>query len=106
MVTSRTNPDLEAPAGQEGVSDVLEQLFSYGTTGLDRLSFQKALDDIGANESAGASFSLQVLAASSTGEYSFWRTMNCTRRFPSRLLPRPGGSSPRRSRVSSIALAI
>ena len=57
-----TNPDLEAPAGQEGVSDLLEQLFSYGTAGLDRLSFQKALDDIGANESAGASFSLQALA--------------------------------------------
>ena len=48
------NPDLETPAGQEGVQDVLEQLFSYGTTTLDRLSFQKALDDIGANASAGA----------------------------------------------------
>jgi zinc protease len=57
------NPDLEAPAGQEGVSDLLERLFSYGTVGLDRLSFQKALDDIGAEESAGAGFSLQVLAA-------------------------------------------
>jgi zinc protease len=56
------NSDLEAPTGQEGVSDLLEQLFSYGTAELDRLSFQKALDDIGANESAGASFSLQVLA--------------------------------------------
>ncbi len=56
------NPDLEAPAGQDGVSDVLEQLFSYGTGTLDRLSFQKALDDIGANESAGADFSLQVLS--------------------------------------------
>jgi zinc protease len=58
----QNNPDLEAPAGQEGVSDLLAQLFSYGTTGLDRLSFQKALDDIGADESAGVSFSLQVLA--------------------------------------------
>jgi zinc protease len=36
-------------------------LFSYGTKSLDRLAFQKALDDIGANESAGAGFSLQVL---------------------------------------------
>ena len=56
-------PDLEVPTGKEGVSDLLEQLFSYGTKSLDRLSFQKALDDIGANESAGATFSLQVLAA-------------------------------------------
>jgi zinc protease len=34
---------------------------SYGTTTLDRLAFQKALDDIGAEASVGASFSLQVL---------------------------------------------
>jgi zinc protease len=57
----RNNPYLEAPEGQEGVDDVLGQLFSYGTTSLDRLAFQKALDDIGARESAGASFSLEVL---------------------------------------------
>ena len=56
-------PDLEMAAGQEGVADVLEQLFSYGAAGLDRLSFQKALDDIGANESAGSNFSLQVLTS-------------------------------------------
>jgi zinc protease len=55
------NPDLEAPAGQEGIDQVLEQLFSYGTESLDRLAFQKALDEIGANESAGSDFSLQVL---------------------------------------------
>jgi zinc protease len=57
----RNNPDLEAPKGQEGVDEVLSQLFSYGTTTLDRLAFQKALDDIGARESAGADFSLEVL---------------------------------------------
>jgi zinc protease len=56
------NPDLTTPAGREGAADLLEQLFSYGTVGLDRLAFQKALDDIGANESAGANFSLEVLA--------------------------------------------
>jgi zinc protease len=55
------NSDLETPKGQEGVNDVLESLFSYGTTTLDRLAFQKALDDIGAEASVGASFSLQVL---------------------------------------------
>lgn len=56
------NPDLETPPGQDGVADLLGQLFSYGTTTLDRLSFQKALDQIGADESAGANFSLKVLA--------------------------------------------
>ena len=53
--------DLETPAGQEGVSDLLDGLFSYGTKTLDRLAFQKALDDIAANESAGFGFSLDVL---------------------------------------------
>ena len=57
----KNQPDLEVPKGQEGVQLVLDQLFSYGTTSLDRLAFQKALDDIGANESAGTDFSLQVL---------------------------------------------
>ncbi len=58
----RSDPDLEAPAGQEGVAGVLDQLFSFGTTTLDRLAFQKALDDIGAEENAGTDFSLDVLA--------------------------------------------
>jgi zinc protease len=53
--------DLETPASQEGVSDLLDGLFSYGTQTLDRLAFQKALDDIAANESAGFGFSVDVL---------------------------------------------
>jgi zinc protease len=57
----KNNPKVEVPFGKEGVDDALDQLFSYGTKSLDRLAFQKALDDIGANESAGADFSLQVL---------------------------------------------
>jgi zinc protease len=57
----RHQADLETPAGQDGVGGVLSNLFSYGTTSLDRIAFQKALDDIGANESAGTGFSLQVL---------------------------------------------
>ena len=55
------NSDIQAPAGLEGVSDLLDGLFSYGTQTLDRMAFQKALDDIAANESAGYSFSLSVL---------------------------------------------
>lgn len=55
--------EMETPPGKDGVADVLEGLFSYGTKTLDRLTFQKALDDIAASESAGASFSLKVLKA-------------------------------------------
>ncbi|HUZ47011.1 MAG TPA: pitrilysin family protein [Terriglobia bacterium] len=58
----KNNSDLEVPKGQEGVSGELDNLFSYGTTTLNRIAFQKALDDIGANESAGTDFSLQVLS--------------------------------------------
>jgi zinc protease len=57
----KNDADLEVPARQEGVSSVLEQLFPYGTRTLDRIAFQKALDDIGADETAGTDFSLDVL---------------------------------------------
>ena len=58
----KNQPDLETPKGQDGVAGILDQLFEYGTKTLNRIQFQKALDDIGANESAGSSFSLNVLA--------------------------------------------
>jgi zinc protease len=61
----KNTPDLEMPKGQEGVDEVLSQLFSFGTTTLDRLAFQKSLDDIGARESAGTDFYVQIL----TGEF-------------------------------------
>jgi len=56
----KNNAKVQMPEGQDGVDQALDKLFSYGTKSLDRLAFQKALDDIGANESAGADFSLQV----------------------------------------------
>ncbi|HZD49513.1 MAG TPA: insulinase family protein, partial [Silvibacterium sp.] len=59
--TVKHNGDLQTPAGEEGVSQILEGLFSYGTQTLDRLAFQKALDDIAASESAGYGFSVKVL---------------------------------------------
>ena len=49
--------------GQEGVNQVLDELLSCGTVSLDRVAFQKALDNIGANESAGTDFSLEVPAS-------------------------------------------
>ncbi|HEU5399273.1 MAG TPA: insulinase family protein, partial [Gammaproteobacteria bacterium] len=51
---------MQEPKGQDGVSQVLDGLFEYGSTSLDRLAFQKALDDISAQESAGTSFSVQA----------------------------------------------
>ena len=59
----RHNDDLETAAGKEGSHDVLDGLLNFGTTTLDRLAYQKALDDIAAQESAGTSFSLHVLKA-------------------------------------------
>ncbi|MGA2983393.1 MAG: pitrilysin family protein [Terriglobia bacterium] len=59
----KNNPNVEAPKGKEGVGNLLNELFEYGTTTLDRLAFQKALDDIGAEEAAGTGFSVAVLPA-------------------------------------------
>jgi zinc protease len=58
----KNNSDLEAPEHRKGVGRVLAGLFPYGTTTLDRIAFQTALDDIGAQESAGTDFSVEVLA--------------------------------------------
>ena len=58
----KDNPNVETPKGKEGVDQVFDELFSYGSKTLDRLAFQKAVDEIGAIESAGNDFSLQVLA--------------------------------------------
>ena len=59
----RNRPVMEVPKGKEGVDEVLGQLFSFGTTSMGRLAFQKALDDISADESAGTDFGIQVPVA-------------------------------------------
>ncbi|MBU6474494.1 MAG: insulinase family protein, partial [Alphaproteobacteria bacterium] len=58
----KNNAGLEAPHGQDGIDEELDQLFPYGTDRLGRVAFQKALDDIGAVETAGTDFSLTVPA--------------------------------------------
>ncbi len=58
----RNRPEMEEPAGKEGVSLVLEELLSYGTRQHDRVAFQQALDAIGAEESVGADFRIKSLA--------------------------------------------
>ncbi len=90
------NPDLASPAGKEGVSELLEGLFSYGTQTLDRLAFQKALDDISASENAGYNFGLHAFCVTiSRAVCNCWRTTNCIRRCRRRRLP--WSSSRRRS---------
>lgn len=58
----RNRPELQVPVGKEGMSEILAQLFSYGSTRLDRVALRKALDAIGAEASAGTDFSMQALA--------------------------------------------
>ena len=57
----RNRPELEVPKGQEGLATVLDHLFSYGSERFDRIALQRALDQIGANESAGTDFQVSVL---------------------------------------------
>ena len=59
----KTNQNLQAPKGEEGIESVLGGLFPFGTTSMNRLQLQQALDEISANESAGPSFSLAVPSA-------------------------------------------
>ncbi|MGA2552559.1 MAG: pitrilysin family protein [Burkholderiaceae bacterium] len=57
----RNRPELEVPVGKEGLTQVLDQLLTYGTEHLDRLAYQSALDEIGADEQAGTDFQVSVL---------------------------------------------
>ncbi len=58
----RSNPSVQVPPGKDGVDDLTDGLFAYGTTTYDRLAYQAELDKIAADESAGDAFSLDVLA--------------------------------------------
>lgn len=62
----KTNEDLQAKVGQEGISDILDGLFRFGTKDLNRLQYQQALDNISAQAMAGSHFSLSVPAANFT----------------------------------------
>ena len=58
----KNRAELEVPPGKEGTAEILEDLFDYGSTQLDRIAFQEALDRIAAKADAGTGFSLEVLA--------------------------------------------
>ena len=57
----RNSPEMEEPAGQEGITQVLDQLLPYGSERLDRLAFEHALDKIGARERAGTDFFVETV---------------------------------------------
>jgi zinc protease len=57
----KNRPETETAQGKDGVAEVLNGLFKYGSTHLDRVSFQEKLDSIGARERAGPDFELQTL---------------------------------------------
>ncbi len=58
----RNRPEVEADAQQQGIAQLLDPLLAYGSEHLDRLAFQSALDEIGADEHPGTDFDLQVLS--------------------------------------------
>lgn len=57
----KNRPELQVPPGKEGLNDVVEELFSYGTRDLDRLALQSAYDAIGAEGRAGREFAVETL---------------------------------------------
>ena len=57
----KNRAELQVPAGKDGTDQILSDLLSYGSTELDRIAFQEALDEIGAKAQAGTNFSLEVL---------------------------------------------
>jgi zinc protease len=63
----RIRPEVQVPKGKDGLSQVLEPLFSYGSKTRDRVAFQRALDAIGANEHAGSDFAVQSLTENFDG---------------------------------------
>ncbi len=59
----KNDPDLQDPAGKEGLEQIADGLFGFGTTTYDRNAYQAELDKVAASASAGRSFSLDVLSA-------------------------------------------
>ena len=60
----------------------MDGLFNYGTTSLDRVAFRKALDDIGASETAGEFFTLRVLKKYFAGGLQLLAANELTPRLP------------------------
>jgi zinc protease len=59
----RQVPAMQEPPGKEGIASLMHGLFEYGTESRDRIAFHEAVDEIGAQVSAGPGFSLRVQTA-------------------------------------------
>src|SRR5262249_39207190 len=59
---TRHRAETQEPQGKEGITQVLDELLTYGSEKLDRVAFQQELDKIGARESAGTDFGVASLA--------------------------------------------
>ncbi|MDF7673635.1 pitrilysin family protein [Acetobacteraceae bacterium ESL0709] len=80
--TIRHTPALQEPEGKEGLSDLVNSLFIYGTEKHDRLALSRALDDITADENAGSSFSLSTLTKDFRGGLSLLAENELQPAFP------------------------
>ncbi|HET9095380.1 MAG TPA: pitrilysin family protein [Candidatus Baltobacteraceae bacterium] len=60
--TVNSNEAIQAPAGEQGVADIVTGLFSFGTTEYNRIQLREQLDAIAADVQAGSDFSLKVLS--------------------------------------------
>jgi zinc protease len=58
----RNRAETQEPPGKEGITQVLDELLTYGSERLDRVAFQQQLDAIGARERAGTDFAIEALA--------------------------------------------
>jgi len=58
----RNNPSVQIPPGKDGVDDIMDALFAFGTTTYDRIAYQSELDKIAADVNAGIAFGLNVQA--------------------------------------------
>ncbi|MBC5828913.1 MAG: insulinase family protein [Candidatus Eremiobacteraeota bacterium] len=56
----RTDPQLYAPQGKDGVSLLVQSLLSFGTTTYDRKTYEAELEKIAAQISTGTSFALKI----------------------------------------------
>ncbi len=56
----RNNPSVQVPAGKDGLNQIVDGLFEYGTTTYDRIGFQSELDKIAADVNGGVAFGLNV----------------------------------------------
>ncbi len=57
----RQNSSMQEEKDKEGISDITDEMFKYGTKTYDRLAFRKQIDDIAADINTGSDFSLSVL---------------------------------------------